>query len=143
MATFPRSLLPDERHIVDVLLSRPFPERDELQAQAADVRVTGLSCGCGCPSVALAADRSAPPALAAGSTAQGYGVDRDGNLVAVALLVDGDGDMHELDITAVGIDVHGRPTTTTHGRPTVESFQVDDGTGETLRQVTGWSSGKS
>ncbi len=38
---WPRTLLPDERRLLDVLLSRPFEGRDELRAQAAAVQVTG------------------------------------------------------------------------------------------------------
>jgi hypothetical protein len=123
MATFPRSLLPNERHILDVLLSRPFDGRDELKAQAAVVSVRGLSCECGCPSLALTVD-VAPRAPYIGLIAEGVGVDRDGNLVGVLLFVDGLGYMEELEVYARGGTVDGRATEGRWGMPTMESFEL-------------------
>src|SRR5687767_4288407 len=121
----PRDLLPDERYFLDVLLSQPFNGRDELREQAHHVSVTGLSCSCGCPSVGLAVDRTAPPAPVSGMVAEGVGVDADGNLVGVMLLVDDGGYMYDLDVWAFGGDVHGQRTES-YGRPTIESFELSD-----------------
>lgn len=54
-----RPLTPDERAIVDLLLSRDFPRVIELRRQAA-VTQAGSPCGCGCPSIELAVP-DAPP----------------------------------------------------------------------------------
>lgn len=138
---WPRDLLPDERHVLDVLLSGPFHGRDALAEQVRHVSVTGPSCACGCPSVALAVDRAAAPSTARGKVADGFGVDQDGHFVGVGLMVDGDGYMYDLDIWALGDDIHGQPTLTAHGRPTVESFELAewephaDGLGGTLKNV--------
>jgi len=116
----PRKLLPNERHVLDVLLSRPFRGRDELHAQASVATVTDLSCECGCPSIALGVDRTATPAPVHGMVADGDGVDSDGNLVGVLLWVDDEGYMNDLEVFGYGPDIHGRPSTTMHGWPTVE-----------------------
>jgi len=55
-----RPLSADERALLDFLLQHPRAP-DELGAQAADVRVVS-ECNCGCHSVGLKANRSAPPA---------------------------------------------------------------------------------
>jgi hypothetical protein len=138
-----RGLLPDERHILDVLLSRPFEGRDELRAQAEVVSVAGPSCECGCPSVALVVDRVAPKAPVKGVAADGVGVDQDGNIVGVGLLVDDDGYMYDLDVWPFGGTVDGRDTEGAWGRPTAETFQLaewephTDGMGGTLKNVPG------
>ncbi len=119
---WPRDLLPDERYMLDVLLSRPFDGRDELSAQASALSVKG-PCTCGCPSIALAVDRSARPAPVRGMVAEGVGLDVQGNVVGVLLFVDDDGYMSELEVYAFGGDIHGRPTDA-YGMPTVETFEL-------------------
>ena len=59
-----RPLTPDERTTLDTLLAGDFPGAAELRAQAATARVTGR-CGCGCPSINLAVDRTLPVAAVA------------------------------------------------------------------------------
>jgi hypothetical protein len=127
MPTFPRSLLPDERHILDVLLSRPFEGRDELKAQVAVVSVDGLSCACGCPSLALTVEPTAQPAPVHGMVAEGAGVDRDGNAVGVLLFVDDHGYMADVDVYARGGTVDGRATGDRWGMPVLESFELAGG----------------
>ncbi|WP_439383544.1 hypothetical protein [Amycolatopsis lexingtonensis] len=56
-----RSLTPDERAVLDILLAGDFPGAAELRAQAATARVTG-SCGCGCPTIELVVDNTTPTA---------------------------------------------------------------------------------
>jgi hypothetical protein len=121
---WPRELLPDERHMLEVLLSRPFAGRDELREQLTAISVTGLSCECGCPSLALSVERVAPPAPAKGLVADGVGVDADGNLVGVHLLLDDEGYMADLDVYAFGGMVDGRVTKGAWGKPTPESFEL-------------------
>jgi hypothetical protein len=113
-----RDLLPDERHILDVLLAQPFEGRDELREQARFLTVTGPSCACGCRSVDLSVNRSiAASAPNHGMVADGVGVDADGHVVGVLLFVGDDGYLSELEIYGAGGD-------DTYGRPTVESFEV-------------------
>ena len=138
----PRDLLPDERHLLDVLLSRPFDGRDELSAQASAVTATGLSCKCGCPSIDLAVDRAVPSATVRGMVAEGVGLDRNGNRVGVLLWVDDDGYMNGLEVFGFGDDIRGRPTET-FGWPTVESFELAEwepwpnGMGRNLKNMPG------
>ena len=62
MSEFPRALTPLERAVLNVLLSQPFPGRDELRRQAEDVRVKSR-CACGCDTVdLLVEERSSQPA---------------------------------------------------------------------------------
>jgi hypothetical protein len=116
--------LPDERHVLDALLERPFDGRDELRHQALTASVTGLCCNCGCPSVALAVDRSTPPSPATGPVADGFGLDVEGNIVCVGLFVDPEGYMHEIDVSAVGTDIDGRTTHGAHGWPRPDTFRL-------------------
>jgi hypothetical protein len=122
---WPRDLLADERHFLDVMLSRSFEGRHELRAQADAVTATGPSCTCGCPSIALAVDRNVPPAPVHGMVAEGIGVDANGNYVGVLLFVDDQGYMNDLDVYAFGGDIHGQPTYT-HGKPTIDSFELPE-----------------
>ena len=57
----PRVLAPEERRLVDFLLSSSLGS-DELRLQAETVAVVGL-CRCGCASVRLEVERSSPPAV--------------------------------------------------------------------------------
>src|SRR5687768_16575581 len=57
-----RPLLPEERSILEFLLTKGFRGRDQLVAQLEHVSVTGSSCGCGCDSVGLAVEPSVSPA---------------------------------------------------------------------------------
>ncbi len=93
-----RGLTDDESGVVDRLLSRPFPGRDELVQQLRFVRAPGLSCTCGCPSIALEVDRGAPSAaVAERAPTEAVARDGDDNLVGIMLLVDDDGYMSELE----------------------------------------------
>lgn len=63
----PRSLLPEEHAaLLAVLDHAPFWGRDELRAQVEAARVSSY-CGCGCASVGLAVDSSAPAAASTAS----------------------------------------------------------------------------
>lgn len=57
MSEFPRDLNLRERVILEFLLSRPFPGRDELMQQLASVKVFG-KCQCGCETVDLTVDEA-------------------------------------------------------------------------------------
>ncbi|HVH50839.1 MAG TPA: hypothetical protein VM690_01735, partial [Gaiellaceae bacterium] len=57
----PRSLTPNEEAMIDFLISGPLG-RKELRTQAATARVVA-TCSCGCPSVWIEADPSAPVAV--------------------------------------------------------------------------------
>ena len=84
-----RPLTPEERAILDVLLSREFPGRAELAAQAESVRTGGSSCSCGCPSFSLIADRTLAPApVTQRMVSDAHGPDPNGNVVGVLLFVD-------------------------------------------------------
>ena len=50
MIPIERPLRPEERELLDFLLSADFPGRDELRKQAATARVTG-ECECGCGTI--------------------------------------------------------------------------------------------
>jgi hypothetical protein len=56
----PRALTQKERALIDILLAGPLG-KPELRRQAASARVVGV-CSCGCPSVHLEVDPSAPRA---------------------------------------------------------------------------------
>jgi len=93
-----RPLTSQERAILDLLLSREFPGRAELAAQAESVQTKGSSCSCGCPSFSLVADRT----LAAADVSQrmvsdAHGPDPAGNAVGVLLFVD-DGYLAEVEV---------------------------------------------
>ena len=57
----PRVLRPDERALLDFMLSREFPGRDELRAQSKDVVVVG-ECECGCGTIDLRVPETSQPA---------------------------------------------------------------------------------
>ena len=104
-----RDLQPDERQVLDVLLSRDFAGRDELREQAQSVRVSGLSCSCGCPSINLAVDRSAAPAPISGMVVDGVGIDASGKMVSALLFVT-DGYLAQLEIYGLADNAYGMPT---------------------------------
>jgi hypothetical protein len=63
----PRRLLPEERAVLLAVLNHaPFRGRDELLAQVGAARVASY-CGCGCASVGLSVESSAPVADPPGS----------------------------------------------------------------------------
>ena len=115
-----RELSADEKAVLEFLLSRPFPGRDQLRDQLESVRTTGLSCTCGCPSIALQVDRQAPRAQV-GASIDAFGRDADGNLVMVGLLMD-DGYMMELDFT----DVAGTSKSGAPGFPDLKTLSLAD-----------------
>jgi hypothetical protein len=82
-----RPLQDAERAVLDLLLSRDFPGRDELLVQAQSVQTTGSSCTCGCPSFSLLAHRHLPRADAGYFPAAANGTDPVGNDVTVELHV--------------------------------------------------------
>jgi hypothetical protein len=97
-----RELTPDERGILDLLLTRTFAGREALLEQAKTVQTTGLSCTCGCPSFSLKPDR----ALAAAEVAHrmpsdAHGPDPGGNEIGVLLWVD-DGYLFDVEIFSYG-----------------------------------------
>jgi hypothetical protein len=73
----------------------------------------------------------------------GVGLDLDGNLVGVLLLVDDDGYMNDLEVYPFGATVDGQPTVGRWGKPTVESFELaeweprPDGISRTLKNTLG------
>ncbi|AHH99822.1 hypothetical protein GCM10010174_44890 [Kutzneria viridogrisea] len=64
-----RALTARERDTLNALLARDFPGAAELRAQAASARVVG-TCTCGCPTVDLAVDESAPRSVATRAEAE-------------------------------------------------------------------------
>jgi hypothetical protein len=113
-----RDLNPDERAVIERLLSQPFAGRDQLVQQAAFVRTTGLSCSCGCPSIQLQVEIPAQKASVEERVpVSGHGRDPDGNLVGVLLFVD-DGVMSELEFFSYVNQVPGFPL--------LESLRVDE-----------------
>jgi hypothetical protein len=100
----------DERAVLDVLLTRDFPGRDELIVQAQSVQTNGPSCTCGCPSFSLEADRALPPApVAERMPTDAHGTDPGGNKIGVLLFVD-DGYLAEVEIYSIeGNDFSGLP----------------------------------
>lgn len=82
------------------------------------VRTSGLSCPCGCPSIALHVGASASKATVDDRVpVSGHGRDADGNLVGVLLFVD-DGVMSELEFCNYVDSVPGFPLP--------ESLHVDE-----------------
>jgi hypothetical protein len=105
-----RSLIPEERRILNFLFTERFPGRDELVTQLDHVRVTGPSCACGCDSVGLIVDRAAPPApVEERVPTEAFGRDPGGSVVGVLLQVV-DGYMVDLEFYATEADQFGRPT---------------------------------
>jgi hypothetical protein len=93
-----RSLKPEEQAVLDLLLTREFPGRDELLIQAESVKTSGLSCDCGCPSFSLQPDRSLPPGpVTERMPTDAHGTDPAGNQVGVLLFVD-DGYLAEVEV---------------------------------------------
>jgi hypothetical protein len=111
-------LVSGEKAVIEYLLSRSIPNLDQFKDQVPHTTVTGPSCKCGCPSVALQVDRIAP-AAPLGATIDGVGKDEEGNLVGVILWAGKDGYLNDLE--AYGFDVHPP-----HGLPTVESLTEAD-----------------
>lgn len=125
LAVGTRDLTAHEKAVLEFLLASPFPGRDELREQLATVRTTGLSCQCGCPSIALEVDPSAPPSEAESRDALGHDV--DGNLVLVGLNIR-HGFMAELDFT----DIAASSSTGAVGLPPVQSLRLADDDGQQL-----------
>jgi hypothetical protein len=99
-----RDLKPEERAVLDLLLTRRFPGRNALLDQAKTVRTAGLSCTWGCPSFSLAPDRTLQAAeLAKRMPTDAHGTDPGGNEVGVLLLVD-DGYLAEVEVSSFGED---------------------------------------
>jgi hypothetical protein len=122
-----RPLIHEERLILEFLLSRPFPGRDELLQQLDYVRVTRPSCDCGCDSVGLVVDRRVPPApVEERVPTDAFGRDFEGNEVGVLLHVI-DGYMNDLEFYATSDAAR-------FGRPQQDSLQLanwsdEDGSG--------------
>lgn len=93
-----RELEPHERRLLEIMLDQSLPGRDELLAQIPYVRVSGLSCRCGCPSIALQVDSAVPRSGASERWYGAAGYDAEGNIVDIRLDVV-DGYMSELDFT--------------------------------------------
>jgi hypothetical protein len=106
-----RSLIPEERAILEFLLVKPFPGRDQLLAQLDQVSVAGSTCGCGCESVGLTVNGSAPPASVSERVpTEAFGADPSGEQVGVLLHVI-DGYMAELEFYSMrGASGFSRPT---------------------------------
>jgi hypothetical protein len=112
-----RAPIPEERAILEFLLAKRFPGRDQLLAQLDQVLVTGSSCGCGCDSVGLAVSRSAPAATVSERVpTDAFGRDPSGVQVGVLLHVI-DGYMAELEFYST-TDASG------FGRPTLDSMRL-------------------
>jgi hypothetical protein len=113
-----RELTFDERAVLNFLLAEPFPGRDQLLDQLVSVRVTGLSCGCGCPSIGLKVDESSTRASTLGPI-DAQGRDAAGNIVLVGLLLH-DGYMTELDFT----DIAAMSTSGAVGLPVLDTLRL-------------------
>ena len=99
-----RPLNERERAILELLLEREFPGRDELRVQAASAMTAGPSCTCGCPSFSLQPDRSLPPApVTERMPTDAHGTDPGGNQIGVLLFVD-DGYLSEVEIYSLAGD---------------------------------------
>jgi hypothetical protein len=93
-----RELTVAERGLLDFLLTREFPGRDELVVQARTVSTTGSSCECGCPSFGLTADTSLPPApVVGGVVSDAHGTDPGGKDVGILLWVE-DGYLFDVEV---------------------------------------------
>ena len=115
----PRPLESNERDLLNFLLSRDFPGRAELAAQADTVLTSGLSCTCGCPSFSLVADRSLAPApVAERVVSDAHGTDPGGNEVGVLLFAD-DGYLSDLEVYSMGGDDFG-------GLPKPDSLKLSE-----------------
>jgi hypothetical protein len=94
----PRDLTPEERRILERLLSYAFPGGDELREQLVGTKVDG-ACTCGCPTVDLLPERSerlrAP--VRRQIPIEATGRDTDGGQLGVLLHVI-DGYLSELEI---------------------------------------------
>jgi hypothetical protein len=93
-----RSLTPDERGALDLLLGVEFDGVDELRAQSATVLSSGPSCSCGCGSIALVVEPTAPPSTASSPIPHELTViEVDGSPVGGILLFLENGKLAELE----------------------------------------------
>jgi hypothetical protein len=105
-----RPLVPEERQILNFLLTKGFLGRDQLLTQLGHVRVAGPSCSCGCDSVGLIVDETVPPApVQERVPTEAFGRDSRGSVVGVLLHVV-DGYMVDLEFYSADADQFGRPT---------------------------------
>jgi hypothetical protein len=112
-----RPLAQEERLILEFLLSKPFPGRDQLLRQLDHVRVTGPSCSCGCDSVGLAVDRNVAPApVEERVPTDAFGRDPEGNEVGVLL--------HVVDGYLDDLEFYSTADVARFGRPTLESLRL-------------------
>ncbi|MCA0155826.1 hypothetical protein LB823_06415 [Tsukamurella sp. M9C] len=94
----PRPLTDIERAILDGFLSFGFPGVEELRSQVPTVRARP-SCSCGCGSIALLADRSAPASLRTSWTPlEAALADGEGGVIGGLLLFTNDGYLDALEV---------------------------------------------
>lgn len=101
----PRELLPAERGALLAILDRVDADvHAALLVQAQSARVVG-SCGCGCASVDLEVDRTAPPARGTSSPLPVHTVVRDAagdEVGGVIVFLDDDGFLSLLEVYSWG-----------------------------------------
>lgn len=104
-----RPLTDRERAILDGFLSFDFPGVDELRAQVPTLRVNPAhSCGCGCGTVGLVADRALMPAAAPSPLPVGAEIPGDGDIplggmiVFLIVFLSDDGYLWSLEVHSYG-----------------------------------------
>jgi hypothetical protein len=112
-----RQLILEEGAILEFLLTKRFPGRDQLLAQLDQVLVTGSSCGCGCESVGLSVNRSAPPA-SVGERVPTDAFGRDASGVEVGVL------LHVINGYMAELEFYSTTDASGFGRPTLDSMRL-------------------
>jgi hypothetical protein len=95
-----RPLSEQERAVILALLNPSFVGRDELLTQLTTARAS-IGCDCGCPTIALAADKTLSSAPVRGYVAAEAAADIDGEPIQI-LLFARDGYMSGLELVWYG-----------------------------------------
>jgi hypothetical protein len=112
----PRSLTSEEMELLRWLLEHGLPEADSFAPQIERIRAT-RGCDCGCPSISLYVDESAPLGTSSNKIISDvFGKTHEGNAVGV-ILFQSEGKLTELEVYSLD-EIEGN-----WGFPALDSLQ--------------------